>query len=323
MDQFFDRETLLTLGSMVAAGVSFVAVVLPLVAREQKRAHYQDMIARKRRDIFEQSVADLARRPQASKTSVPDAKQSIAAMFKVRKTVGSLADDLRMQLMQAGYRSQSAPLTYFIMRIVLPLIFIVLAMMVMGSMKKEVHDGMKFLVIISVAGFGFLLPRILLKNTIVKRQTEINLRFPDALDMMLVCVQGGLSIEASINRIAEEVSEHSAMLAEELGLLGAELGLLNNRRQAFQDFSKRVGSGAAKSFATAMIQAEQYGTGISTALRTMADESRDIRMAEAERKAASLPPKLTVPMILFFLPALFVVILGPAGIRAATASAGG
>ncbi|HEY8962992.1 MAG TPA: type II secretion system F family protein, partial [Alphaproteobacteria bacterium] len=153
-----------------------------------------------------------------------------------------------------------------------------------------------------------------------KRQEEINLSFPDALDMMLICVQGGISIEQAINRIAEEVAEHSAILAQELGFLGAELGLLNDRKSAFQGFAKRVGSGAAKSFATAMIQAEQYGTGISTALRVMADESRDMRMAEAERKAASLPPKLTVPMILFFLPALFIVILGPAGIQASIAS---
>lgn len=320
---YFDRETLLTMASMLAAGISFVAVVLPLVQREEKRAHYQDMIARKRRDIYEQSLADLARRPQGAKVKATDAKKSIETMFKVRKTVGSLADDMRMQMMQAGYRNPNAPLIFFFMRFALPLVFIVLSMMVMGAMKKEVADAMKFLVIASVAVFGFVLPRILLKNTIIKRQTEINTRFPDALDMMLVCVQGGLSIEAAINRIAEEVSEHSALLAQELGILGAELGLLSNRRQAFQDFAKRVGSGAAKSFATAMIQAEQYGTGISSAIRTMADESRDIRMAEAERKAAALPPKLTVPMILFFLPALFVVILGPAGIRAVAASHGG
>ncbi|MBU6235382.1 MAG: type II secretion system F family protein, partial [Alphaproteobacteria bacterium] len=161
-----------------------------------------------------------------------------------------------------------------------------------------------------------------LKNDIEKRQTEINLSFPDALDMMLVCVQGGISLEASINRIALEMSTHSRTLAEELGQLGAELGLLNNRREAFQDFARRVGSGGAKSFATAMIQAEQYGTGISSALRVMADELRDARMAEAERKAAALPPKLTVPMIVFFLPALFIVILGPAGIQASIASSG-
>jgi tight adherence protein C len=105
-------------------------------------------------------------------------------------------------------------------------------------------------------------------------------------------------------------------LAEELGILSAELSMLNDRRSVFQSFAKRVGSSAARSFATAMIQAEQYGTSIAQALRVMADDMREKRLAKAEQKAASLPPKLTVPMILFFLPTLFVVILGPAAIKA-------
>jgi tight adherence protein C len=163
--------------------------------------------------------------------------------------------------------------------------------------------------------FGWFLPGILIKNTIEKRQEEINITFPDALDMILVCVQGGISIEQAIVRISEEVADQSQILAEELGLLSAELGLLSDRRQAFADFAERVGGGAAKSFGTAMVQAEKYGTSISQALRVMADELREIRMSEAERKAAALPPKLTVPMIAFFLPPLFIAILGPAFIQ--------
>lgn len=315
-----DSNTVITILSALAAGISFVAVVLPLVNRNQRKERYQDMINRTRKDMFEASKAELDKRISAN--TGPDAKSSIETMFKVRKLVGTLADDLRSKLMQAGYRNPNAPLIYFLSRFILPLVFIALAMMFMSAMEKEISDAMKILILMCLGGFGFAMPGIMLKNQIVKRQTEINLSFPDALDMMLVCVQGGIGIEQAINRIAEEVADHSAMLAEELGVLGAELGLLNNRRAAFQDFARRVGSGAAKSFATSMIQAEQYGTGISTALRVMADESRDMRMAEAERKAAALPPKLTVPMILFFLPALFIVILGPAGIQASIASAG-
>ena len=121
---------------------------------------------------------------------------------------------------------------------------------------------------------------------------------------------------SSAPRVGHEVDQSSDPLmprsAEELGLLSAELGMLNDRKKAFMGFATRAGSGAARSFATAMLQAEQYGTSVSKAMRVLADEQRDARMAEAERKAASLPPKLTVPMILFFLPALFVTILGPA-----------
>lgn len=320
MGMDIDTTTVISMISAVMAGITFVAIVLPLVRRMEKRDRYQDMIARKRKDLFEAGKAELDKRVPAKGS---DAKSSIAMAFKVRQLVGGMADDLRGQLAQAGYRKPNAPLVYFVLRLAIPLVLIALAMMVMSSIEKEIKDIVKLLVLLGLGGFGFALPGIMLKNTIIKRQEEINLSFPDALDMMLVCVQGGISIEQAINRIAEEVADHSAMLAEELGILGAELGLLNNRRQAFQDFAKRVGSGAAKSFATSMIQAEQYGTGISTALRVMADESRDMRMAEAERKAAALPPKLTVPMILFFLPALFIVILGPAGIQAAIASAGG
>lgn len=316
-----DSRAVITMISAVMAGATFVGIVLPLVSRLQKRERYQDIIARKRKDTFEASKNEEARQFAAKQAANNvSAKSTIATMFRVRKMVGGKIDELRSNLTQAGYRSASAPLTYFILRLALPLGFIVLAMVFMGAMEKEVEDSIKLLVIMGVAVFGYALPGIMVKNAIIKRQEEINLSFPDALDMILICVQGGISIEQAINRIAEEVSEHSAVLAQELGFLGAELGLLNDRKSAFQDFAKRVGSGAAKSFATAMIQAEQYGTGISTALRVMADESRDMRMAEAERKAASLPPKLTVPMILFFLPALFIVILGPAGIQASMAS---
>ena len=169
---------------------------------------------------------------------------------------------------------------------------------------------------------GYKLPDVLIKNTILKRQEEINLTFPDSLDMMLICVQGGIGLEQTVDRVADEIAEHSPILAEELGLLSAEMAMLNDRREALQDFARRVGSGAAKSFATALIQAEQYGTSISQAMRVMSEELRDMRMAAAEQKAASLPPKLTVPMILFFLPALFIIILGPAGIQASAAGVG-
>ncbi len=313
-----DSQLVITFLSALAAGLSFVAIVLPLVNRTQRREKYQELIARQRRDLFEISKAEKDKR-NAAKAS--NAKQSIAARFKVRKLVGAMTDDLRAKMAQAGRRGAHAPLVYVVMRLVLPVVFIGVSMMLMSMGERELSHGVKLLIMLAAGGFGFALPGIMLKNEIIKRQLDINLAFPDALDMMLVCVQGGISLEQAINRIADEVADHSTTLAEELGQLGAELGLINDRRAAFQDFARRVGSGGAKSFATAMIQAEQYGTGISTALRVMADELRDARMAEAERKAASLPPKLTVPMIIFFLPALFIVILGPAGIQASIAAA--
>ena len=153
------------------------------------------------------------------------------------------------------------------------------------------------------------------KNLIQRRQTSIKNSFPDALDMLLICVQSGMSIEAAFQKVSGEVGAQSLELAEELSLTTAELSYLQDRRQAFENLGKRTGIPGIKSVATALIQAERYGTPIGQALRVMARENREMRMSEAEKKAAALPPKLTVPMIIFFLPVLFVVILGPAIIQ--------
>ena len=151
-----------------------------------------------------------------------------------------------------------------------------------------------------------------IQNLVQRRQTSIKNAFPDALDMLLICVQSGMSVEAAFQKVSGEVGSQSLELAEELSLTTAELSYLQDRRQAFENLGKRTGIPGIKAVATALIQAERYGTPVGQALRVMARENRDMRMAEAEKKAAALPPKLTVPMIIFFLPVLFVVILGPA-----------
>ena len=133
--------------------------------------------------------------------------------------------------------------------------------------------------------------------------------------MLLICVQSGMSVEAAFGKVAKEITAQSLELGEEFSLTTAELSYLGERRLAFENLGKRTGLPGVKAVCTALIQAERYGTPVSHALRVMAKENRDIRMSEAEKKAAALPPKLTVPMILFFLPVLFVVILGPAAIR--------
>lgn len=294
--------------SAIFAAISFVGFAYPLLQRSDQRKRYKDVIEKRRKALYEQTRESTNKRQQSS-------RESLAGAFKVEKMFGSIGENIRDQMLQAGIRNPKAPIYYIIGRIVLPLILVGLALLLMTQGEKDFSMTTVFLTTLCLGIFGFFLPRILIKNYVQKRQQEINLTFPDALDMMLICVQGGVGLEQSINKIADEISEHSSTLAEELGILAAEMGMLNDRRAALQDFARRVGSGSAKSFATAMIQAEQYGTSIANAMRVIADELRDQRMAEAERKAAALPPKLTVPMILFFLPALFVVILGPAGIK--------
>ena len=246
------------------------------------------------------------------------ARESIAGLYRMQKLAGDMGEKVRDKMLQAGIRNPNAPLKFMIAQVILPLVFCGIAMFFITASGKELSSGVILLLLFGAAFAGYKLPGLLVKNMIMKRQEEINLTFPDSLDMMLICVQGGIGLEQTVDRVAAEVAEHSPTLAEELGILSAEMAMLNDRRQALQDFARRVGSGGAKSFATALIQAEQYGTSISQAMRVMADELREMRMALAEQKAAALPPKLTVPMILFFLPALFIVILGPAGIEASS-----
>jgi tight adherence protein C len=159
---------------------------------------------------------------------------------------------------------------------------------------------------------GFYAPALYVSNVAAKRKASIVAAFPDSLDLLLICVESGMSIEAALQKVGSEVGGSSIELAEELALLVAELSYLPDRRLAYEGLSKRVNHPGIKSVCTAMIQAERYGTPLGSALRVMAKENRELRMSYAEKKAAALPAQLTVPMILFFLPVLFVVILGPA-----------
>ncbi|MDP9104086.1 MAG: type II secretion system F family protein, partial [Pseudomonadota bacterium] len=162
---------------------------------------------------------------------------------------------------------------------------------------------------------GYYAPNMYVKNKADKRRESIMQAFPDALDQLLICVEAGMSIEAAIQKVAGEVGSASIELAEELTLLTAELSYLPERRMAYEGLAKRTNHPGVKGVTTAMIQAERYGTPLGSALRVMAKENRELRIAAAEKKAAQLPAKLTVPMILFFLPVLFAVILGPSIMR--------
>jgi len=175
--------------------------------------------------------------------------------------------------------------------------------------------GVRILVMLIVAYVGFYLPVVIVSNTAQKRRQSITRAWPDALDLMLICVESGQSIEGAFRRVADEIGIQSIPLAEELILLCAELSYLPDRKTAYENLVSRTGLEGVKAVCTALIQAKRYGTPLGQALRTMAQENRDMRMNAAEKKAAALPPKLTVPMIVFFLPVLFAVILGPAMIR--------
>ncbi len=233
--------------------------------------------------------------------------------FNLAQWLGT--DTAKLQLQMAGYRGQQAEYTFIFFRMVMPIVTFVSAVIY----SFGVYEGdllIKLLIIVSATYAGIKLPELFLRNQISKRQKSIRRAFPDALDLMLICIESGMSIEQSFRKVSQEIGAQSIPLAEELTLANAELSYLSDRRQAFDNLGARTGLEGVKSVCMALVQAERYGTPLGTAIRVLSQEFRDQRLNEAEKKAAALPPKLTVPMILFFLPVLFVVILGPAMIVA-------
>lgn len=219
-------------------------------------------------------------------------------------------------LMIAGYRKPSHIYIFLFFRVMLPIIMFAAAATYVFAIAEMKHEFIvKLTICLVVAYIGMYLPNMFVKNQISKRQLSIRRAWPDALDLMLICVESGMSIEAAFKKVAAEIGDQSAQLAEEMVLTTAELSYLSERRQAYENLAMRTDLDGVKSVTMALIQAERYGTPLGTALRVLAQENRDMRMQEAEKKAASLPPKLTVPMIVFFLPVLFMVILGPSIIR--------
>jgi len=234
--------------------------------------------------------------------------------FNLTKWVGQEA--ARAMLVQAGYRGQAPYVTYLFFRMTMPAIMLVASLLyVFVVIDLDYPPMLKIAICIGCAYFGMYSPNLFLKNKIQRRQVSIKRAFPDALDLLLICVESGMSIEAAFRKVSAEIGSQSVALAEEFTLTTAELSYLPDRRQAYENLAQRIGLEGVKSVCLALQQSERYGTPLATTLRVLAQENRDMRMAEAEKKAAGLPPKLTVPMIVFFLPVLFVVILGPAAIR--------
>jgi tight adherence protein C len=311
--QYFDMHTLTMLFAAVAAGATVLTLAMPLLATDTlgKRMkavalEREKMRARERERMTSSKVA-LRQSPKMYMKRAVD-------NFNLTKWVGQ--EEARAMLMQAGYRGQAPYVTYLFFRMAMPIIMLIGSLVyIFFVIDLDYPPMVKFGMSIASAYLGMYSPNLFLKNKIGKRQTSIKRAFPDALDLLLICVESGMSIEAAFRRVSDEVGTQSVALAEEFTLTTAELSYLPDRRQAYENLAKRTGLEGVKAVSLALQQAERYGTPLATTLRVLAQENRDMRMSEAEKKAAGLPPKLTVPMIVFFLPVLFVVILGPAAIR--------
>lgn len=225
-------------------------------------------------------------------------------------------EDARGLLASAGFRGSQAEIGFLFSRAITPIGFLVAAIAYFYFLDDSNLD---FLIKAGICGLAALLgmkgPELYLKNEISKRQTSMRRAFPDALDLLLICVESGMSIEHAFRKVGQEIGVQSLPLAEEFALATAELSFLPDRRQAYSNLAARTGLDGVRQVSTVLSQAEKYGTPLGQALRMTAKESREARMIEAEKVAAALPPKLTVPMILFFLPVLMAVVIGPAAIQ--------
>ena len=307
-----DMTSIITLIAAVAAFASVLAVGVSLMQRDQLASRLKAVAARRQELSARQRAGLKTARRVAPKRSV-GLMRAVLARLNLQDLLD--AKPLKMKMAQAGWRHQSAAVTYTFSRVASPVLLLALALLYASSAMPHATFATKALVVIGGLAFGTYLPQIMLANAVQKRQHILGRAFPDTLDLLVICVEAGLSVESALMRVTEEVADSFPEMAEEVGLTAAELAFLAERRVAWENFAERTGLAQVKSLATALVQSDKYGTPVSQALRVLAAENRESRMAMAEKKAAALGAKLTVPMIVFFLPVLFLVIAAPAAIQ--------
>jgi tight adherence protein C len=309
-----DPQVLTMVFAAIAAGATVLTLAMPLLVTDTLNKRMK-AVALEREKIRQRERERMAQGSRASLRQSPKAyMKRVVDDFNLSKWLGQ--DTARTMLMQAGYRGQAPYVTYLFFRMAMPIIMLIVSLFyIFVVLKLDYPLMLKLAMSIGGAYLGIASPNLFLKNQIQRRQASLKRAFPDALDLLLICVESGMSIEAAFRKVSEEIGSQSVALAEELTLTTAELSYLPDRRQAYENLAQRTGLEGVRAVCLALQQAERYGTPLGATMRVLAQENRDMRMSEAEKKAAGLPPKLTVPMIVFFLPVLFVVILGPAAIR--------
>ncbi len=308
-------ENLLAAFAAIVCFATIVTLAAPMFNQSNLAGRLKS-VANRREELRRKSREAIAAKNNASTLRHSDDGMSKRVVERLQ--LSKLLEDPKVvdKLAQAGFRGPQPISRFYFFRLVTPFALgAVAAIYLIFINDFELNGIRKFAAIVAAFVAGYYAPNIYISNVAEKRRASIVAAFPDALDLLLICVESGMSIEAAIQKVSSEIGPTSIELAEELTLLTAELSYLPERRMAYEGLAKRNNHPGIKSVCTAMIQAERYGTPLGTALRVMAKENRDLRLAAAEKKAASLPAKLTVPMILFFLPVLFVAILGPAIIK--------
>jgi len=300
----------------ILSGVATFAVVLAIYAAttvKDPMARRVKALNERREQLKAGIVASTNKRKKLSnRNEAADRVRSILSSFKM------LQDDqlkkTQMRLMQAGIRTKDLAFFIIFARFVLPVVLGVSAVLLIYVFNYFPAWGWfkRYALVAGTLILSYKAPDLWLKNKVTKRSHGIRKGLPDALDLLVICAEAGLTVDAAFGRVAKELGKAYPELGDEFGLTAIELGFLNERRQAFENLAARVDLEAVRGVVTTMIQTEKYGTPLASALRVLSAEFRNERMMRAEEKAARLPAIMTVPLILFILPVLFIVILGPA-----------
>ncbi len=314
LEKMHDARLLTMIFAAIAAAGTVFTLVSPLFAGDGLNKRLR-AVADERERIRQRERDRLVRSEKvALRQSPKQVVKKVVSDFNLGKWLAQEA--ARDKLVMAGFRGEAPYITFLFFRLVTPVsMFVAAVVYVFFVVKLDQSLTIKIGICILAAYLGMYAPLVYLNNAISKRQLSIKRAFPDALDLLLICVESGMSVEVAFRKVSTEIGTQSIPLAEEFTLTTAELSYLSDRKIAYDNLQKRTGLDSVRSVCMALAQSERYGTPLSTTLRVMAQENRDQRMTEAEKKAAALPPKLTVPMMLFFLPVLFIVILGPVGMR--------
>jgi tight adherence protein C len=314
ISKMHDARFMTMLLAAIAASATAYTLIMPLFAGEGL-AKRMKAVASERERLRQRERDRLNKSEKVSLRQTPTQLVSkVVEDFNLTKWLAQEA--ARDKLIMAGYRGHAPYVTFLFARAVTPIaLFLGAALYVFVITQLDKSLTVKLGICIAAAYLGLQAPMLFLKNAITKRQLSIRRAFPDALDLLLICIESGMSVEVAFRKVSTEIAGQSIALSEEFALTTAELSYLQDRKVAYENLARRTGLEGVKSVCLALMQSERYGTPLGQSLRVMAQENRDMRMTEAEKKAAALPPKLTVPMILFFLPCLFIVILGPTYIK--------
>jgi tight adherence protein C len=318
-EKLLDRQFMLSLLVAIATIATILTFAMPLLQTDSFSRRMKS-VASERERIRAREREKLASGKNKGLRQEPKVyMKDIVERFNLSKWLGT--DKAKLQMTMAGFRGPQAEVAFLFFRLVTPIALFLFALLYLFLISDlDWPLPIKIGAAIGAAYIGIKAPEIYLKNQISKRQKSMSRVVPDAMDLLLICVESGMSIEHAFRKVAQEIGAQSIPLAEEFTLTTAELSYLPDRRSAYENLGLRTGVDSLKQIATVLVQSERYGTPLAQALRVVAEESRAKRMNDAEKKAASLPPKLTVPMIIFFLPVLFAVIITPAVIQVSAAT---